>query len=82
MNGSDIWRRALETKTVTYERLREAMSEIDVMKRLIQTLKAPKEEEIEWSHNIGREHGQQRTLKEAGFGYLVNLQACRLVLIS
>ena len=78
INVSLICQTALEARVETYERI-AALSEEDVMEKLVQRLRIEKEQSSEWSYQKGGEDGQKWAIEDATFGELVEWSNSELV---
>lgn len=70
INVSEICQRALEARVQTYERI-AALSEEDVMEKLVQRLKIQKQESTQWSTKQGAEDGQHWAISDATYAEIV-----------
>ena len=74
VNVSEICRIALEARVTTYEHVQEALSEEDVMERLIMRLRASREGDAQGSYDRGRTDGYRWAMNEATYGELVFME--------
>ena len=70
VNVSSICQTALEARVETFERI-AALSEEDIMEKLVQRLRIEKDEGSGWSYKRGGEDGQEWAIDGASYSELV-----------